>query len=107
LKLKTELFPESKGPFQGLLNDVERNMRAEDFQKIIKVVANVSGEMELKDPVKSFCKEVKDVGRRATAEAENYVVVKQVLPGETEEMPVSVADRDMTERGLEVEFYHE
>jgi hypothetical protein len=100
LKLKAEFLPEGEGPFEGLLNDVEWDVRAENFEKIIEVVSDMSGEMALKDPVQSFCKKIKDIRCRATAEAENYVVVEQILPGEPEKVPIGAANWDVAKCGL-------
>jgi hypothetical protein len=41
LEAEPKLFPESKGPIQGTLDDIERDVGAEDFEKIIEVVTNM------------------------------------------------------------------
>jgi phosphoribosylformylglycinamidine (FGAM) synthase-like amidotransferase family enzyme len=60
--------------------------------------------MPFQNPMQGLRKQVEDVWCRATSEAEHNVVVEQLVPGKTEQMPVCGSYGDVTESGFKIKL---
>lgn len=62
MKTKPKLLAKGEGPVKGMLNLKLGCVRGEDLQEVVQIVAHLSWEVSLHNPVESFAKQVEDVG---------------------------------------------
>jgi hypothetical protein len=71
-----------------------------DFEEIVEIVADVHGKVVLENPMQGFGKEIENVGSGVASKAEDNVIKIFIVPCKAKEVPVCMADGNVTKGRL-------